>query len=161
MARGPNPRRVKIHRTYTVEELAVCVDVHANTVRAWIGRGLAVLDDKRPLLIEGSAARVFLERRRTDRKRPCPPGHLYCLPCGTPKRPDDDLVEYIPLRPGTGNLRAFCPTCERLIHRRVRRDRIVEAMGDIAVSFPERESTLGDTSSLSQNSDLENTRTKP
>ena len=161
MARGPNPRRVKVHRTYTVDELADRLGVHANTVRTWIGRGLPVLDDKRPLLIEGSAARAFLERRRADRKRPCPLGHLFCLPCGLPKPPAGGLVEYRPLLPGSGNLRAICPSCDRLMHRRVKRDRIAEALGDLDVTFPEPESSLTDTPSLSRNSDFKPTRKSP
>ena len=31
-----NPRRVKIHRSYTVEEVAMLFRVHKNTVRAWL-----------------------------------------------------------------------------------------------------------------------------
>src|SRR6516162_8070923 len=34
-----NPRRVKIHRTYTVEEAARLFGVHKNTVRTWLKTG--------------------------------------------------------------------------------------------------------------------------
>ena len=34
--RHPNPRLIKIHRSYTVEEIAAVLGVHRNTVRQWI-----------------------------------------------------------------------------------------------------------------------------
>jgi DNA-directed RNA polymerase specialized sigma24 family protein len=49
--RRPNYRQVKIHRNYTVEEIASVFGIHKNTVREWIKAGLPVLDDKRPMLI--------------------------------------------------------------------------------------------------------------
>jgi hypothetical protein len=38
--RLPNPRRAKIHRNYTVAEIATLYTVHRNTVREWIKHGL-------------------------------------------------------------------------------------------------------------------------
>jgi hypothetical protein len=35
-----NPRRAKLHRSYTVEETARLFGVHRNTVRAWLKQGL-------------------------------------------------------------------------------------------------------------------------
>ncbi len=33
--RHHNPRLVKLHRSYTVEQIARLFDLHKNTVRAW------------------------------------------------------------------------------------------------------------------------------
>ncbi len=51
--RHPNHRLVKIHRSYTVEEIAHLFGIHKNTVRRWVKAGLAISDDKRPMLILG------------------------------------------------------------------------------------------------------------
>jgi hypothetical protein len=59
MARRFNYRRVKIHRTYTVAEVAA-LGVHKHTVRRWIAAGLPTTDAKRPLLVNGAELRAFL-----------------------------------------------------------------------------------------------------
>ena len=68
--RLPNPRLAKIHRNYTVEEVARLYGVHRNTVRQWIKRdGLPICDDGRPVLILGGELAAFLTRKRTRNKR--------------------------------------------------------------------------------------------
>ena len=47
MSRHPNYRLVKIHRNYTVEEIACLLSVHKNTVRNWFKTGLP------PLIVRG------------------------------------------------------------------------------------------------------------
>lgn len=121
-ARRPNPRLVKIHRTYTVDDVARLFGLHKNTVRNWIKHGLPTVDDKRPILIRGAALVEYLSNLRRKSKRPCAAGELYCLPCRKPQRPAFGEVEYVPLTQSGGNLRGLCPTCSRLIHRRVRSD---------------------------------------
>jgi hypothetical protein len=44
MARRPNGRRVKIHRTYTINEVAALLGVHKHRVRRWIAAGLPTTD---------------------------------------------------------------------------------------------------------------------
>lgn len=55
-----NFRLVKIHRNYTVEEVALLLSVHKNTVRTWVKECLPVIDDKRPKLILGRDLSAFL-----------------------------------------------------------------------------------------------------
>jgi hypothetical protein len=117
--RHPNPRLVKTHRSYTVEELARLLSVHKNTVRRWQGDGLRAIDKKRPAVFDGETIRSFLQSRREKGKRPCPQGHLYCLRCRSPKEPAGDMLDYIAISATSGNLQGICPTCHGLMHRRV------------------------------------------
>jgi hypothetical protein len=48
-----NPRLVKIHLSYTVDEAARRLKTHKNTIRNWIKLGLPVIDGRRPALVHG------------------------------------------------------------------------------------------------------------
>lgn len=76
-----NPHRLKIHRSYDMRELADLLGVHKNTVRQWRRDGLKPVDNRRPILFTGDTARAFLIARNASRKRPCPPGTIYCFGC--------------------------------------------------------------------------------
>lgn len=131
--RLPNPRKAKIHRSYSVEEVARLYGIHRNTVRNWIAQGLAVCDDRRPILILGSALVDFLTRKRAKHKRPCAPGQIYCVGCRAPQRPAADMAEYQPLSATGGNLVGFCPQCESMIFRRVSFAKLDAVKGDLDV----------------------------
>ncbi len=79
--RHPNYRLVKIHRNYTVEDIAGLFGAHKNTVRQWIKAGLEPLDRRRPMLVHGSDLSAFLRDRKQKNKRPCQPGEVYCVRC--------------------------------------------------------------------------------
>ena len=124
MARQVNHRLAKIHRNYTVDEVARRWDVHRNTVRQWIKLGLPTVDQRRPLLIHGRDLAEFLANRRRANRRPCAPGEVYCVRCRCPRRPAGDMAEYRPLSPSQGNLVGLCPVCECLMFRRVNRSAV-------------------------------------
>ena len=113
-----NPRRAKLHRSYTTEEVADLFGVHKNTVRNWIRAGLNVIDGHRPLLILGSELAAFLGRRRTARRQRCGRGELFCLRCKTPRIPTDRRVHYSPQSPLFGCLRGLCSHCGARMNRR-------------------------------------------
>jgi len=132
-----NPHRIKKHRSYSVPELAVCLAVHANTVRQWQREGLQPLDKGRPVLFHGEAIRAFLSARNAGRKRPCPAGTLYCFKCREPRAPVLGLVEFAATNAATGNIRAICATCETIMHRRARKASLTAIMPGYVVQMTE------------------------
>jgi hypothetical protein len=134
--RHPNPRLAKIHRNYSVEDLARLFKVHKNTVRNWFKQGLEPVDDQRPILVRGQDLRRFLTERRSRAKRACGPGRIYCLPCRAPKVPAGKIAECLQTGETTGTLQGICPDCNRMIYRRVNPQKLnaVRADLDIAVT---------------------------
>jgi len=152
--RHPNPRLVKIHRSYTVEEVAKLLGKHKNTVRNWIKDGLATIDEKRPMLILGHDLVEFIKKRRAENKQSCKPGQLYCVRCRVPKFPAGDFAEYSPVTEKFGNLIAICPDCDSIINRRVSLARIGEVCGNIDITFPKELQHIVKRTKPSVNSDL-------
>ena len=132
----PNHRLVKIHRSYTVEEVARVLGKHKNTVRNWVKDGLATIDDKRPMLILGRDLVEFIKLRRVKNKQSCKPGQLYCVRCRIPKFPAGDIADYEPVTEKFGNLIAICPDCDTIMNRRVSLVRIEEVCGNLDITFP-------------------------
>jgi excisionase family DNA binding protein len=135
--RKPSRHRVKIHRSYTVDEVARLLGVAKGTVRRWIKGGLSALTDQKPALILGEDLVQFLASRKATHKK-CGPAECYCVKCREPREPAGDMAEFIPLTLKTGNLRGICPTCGRLMHKRIRCDAVdsLRALLDVTVAQP-------------------------
>jgi hypothetical protein len=117
MAKSPNPNLVKIHRNYTVEDVANLFSVHKNTVRSWVKDGLPTNDDKRPMLILGSDLKHFLQTKRKSKKRKCLPFEIYCVRCRLPQLPAENMADYEPSNGSMGRLIGLCPTCGGIINK--------------------------------------------
>ncbi|OKY74014.1 MAG: DNA-binding protein [Desulfobulbaceae bacterium DB1] len=152
--RHPNPRLVKTHRSYTVEEVAGLYGIHKNTVRNWVKNGLAPIDSKRPTLIQGSVLAEYLQDRRTKNKQKCKPGELFCVRCHVPRPAAEDMAEYSPVNEKTGNLIAICPVCDTLMNRRVSLAKIGQIRGNMDITFPEELQHIVDITKPSVNCDL-------
>jgi hypothetical protein len=152
--RHPNHRLVKIHRSYSVEEIAKLFGIHKNTVRSWVKVGLTTIDDKRPMLILGHDLAAFLQARRLKNKRTCKPGELYCVRCRVPKFPAGDMADYEPVTEKIGNLIAICPDCHSIINRRVSLAKIEEVCGKMDITFPKAMRHIVESTKPTVNSDL-------
>jgi len=152
--RHPNYRLVKIHRNYTVEDIANLFGIHKNTVRRWVKAGLATSDNKRPMLILGHDLRAFLQARRVKNKQTCKPGEIYCVGCRAPKFPAADMAEYSPVTEKFGNPTAICPDCNSIMNRRVSLARIGEVCANMDITFPQAMRHIVESIKPTVNSDL-------
>jgi hypothetical protein len=152
--RHPNPRLVKIHRNYAVDEVANLLSVHKNTVRAWIKAGLPTINDKRPKLILGKDLQPFLQAKRSKNKRPCKLGEMYCLRCRATKPPAENMVEYHPHTETLGNLFGICPDCGAGMNRRVSLAKLEQVRGQMDITIPEGVQRIVDSRQPTVNSDF-------
>ena len=150
----PNWRKVKLHRSYTVDELARTIGVAKGTVRRWLKTGLPYLSDQKPVLILGREALVFRAANK-PRKQKCKPGELYCVKCRTPRTPFENMVELMPLKSGAVNLRGLCPDCATLMHKRAALAHIDRIKRHFEVSFLRGFPNLMDTKHIPSNVHLQ------
>jgi hypothetical protein len=152
--RYPNHRRVKIHRSYSVEEIARLLGAHKHTVRAWVKAGLPTCDNRRPTLICGPDLISFLQARLTKNKRPLKPGEIYCVRCRAPKVPWAEMADYQPVTEKLGNLTAICPDCESIMNRRVSLANLEQVRGKLDITFPQALQRISESNEPTVNSDL-------
>lgn len=150
----PNPRLAKVHRSYTVDEIAKLYGIHRNTVRAWLKQGLPAVDQKRPVLVLGRQLGEFLRMRKTQRKRPCGPDEIYCMRCREPRAPADKLVRYHPITATQGNLVGICSSCGAGLYRRISVKNLGQFHGFLHVTLPQALDQIGESSQPSVNSDF-------
>lgn len=142
--RRPNPRRAKIHWSYTVDEAARTMGVAKGTVRRWLKAGLPAIDIRKPILIRGADLQEYLAKKHAPKAR-CPPGHCYCVKCRAPKVPDGGMAQYVVITPTSGNLRALCPTCGTWMHRRTSLVQLAAIRTTLDVTTVERAPRLTDS----------------
>lgn len=136
MAKRANPNLAKIHRNYTVEEVANLLSVDKNTVRLWVKGGLATNDNKRPMLILGSDLKAYLQSKRKSKKQKCLPYEMYCVRCRLPQLPSGNMVDYEPINAQTGRLIGLCPSCEGVINKFCNLINLEKIKGKLDISFP-------------------------
>lgn len=154
-SRRPNPRLIKCHRNYSVEEVARLLDLHRNTVRQWIKLGLPVCDGRKPTLILGRDLIAFVQARRSGSKRPCQRGEIFCMRCRVPRRPAGDMVDCEALTDRVGNLIGICPVCDALMYRKVSLARLDEVRGQLDVCMAKAASRIGESTNPFVKCDLE------
>jgi len=141
--RHPNPRLVKSHRNYTVEEVARLFDMHRHTVRRWLQLGLPYLNDRKPYLILGADLVEFISVKRTKHKRKCEPGQIYCVRCRAPKAPVGAMADYLPTTDTLGSLCGICPDCDLMMYRRVSLAKLHAVRGDLDVTMTKASLHIG------------------
>lgn len=153
-----DPRLAKLHRSYTVEQVARLFSCHRNTVRSWLQSGLKPTDSNRPTLILGAELRRFHGERRAKAKRPTPPGMIHCLGCRGSRRPAGNMVDYVARTPTSGDLVGICPDCNAILYRRVNLAKLVTVSVDLEVTFTEGGGRIRQRKQPSVNHDSEDPR---
>lgn len=154
MARYRAKRRaIKKHRNYTMDEAARVLGVAKGTIRRWIKDGLPAIDDHKPFLIIGRDLIDYLESK-TPPKQKCQLHQCYCLSCRAPRDPAFGEVEYLPVGPCSGNLRALCAVCTTVMHKRIGTGKLEALKAIVSVSTPQAEQPLGDSHRPSLNEHL-------
>lgn len=143
--RHPNPRLVKINRSYEVSEIAMLLDTHKNTVLTWIKQGLPVVETRRPQLILGSALRTFLQAKRSKNKQKCALGELYCFHCRAPKKPAGDMADFHPISGTLGRLSAICPDCEAMMYQSIGTVKLAQLIEKTNITITKALERLGDS----------------
>lgn len=144
MARRLSARGIRLHRNYTVDEAARATGVCRGTVRRWLKSGLPAVRDQKPLLILGSDLIDFLKARRAP-KRKCRLHECFCFACREPRAPAFGEVEFHPLTPSSGNMRALCEACATVMHKRVAVNRLDQLRSQVAVTIRQGVAHIGDS----------------
>ncbi|MFM9942895.1 MAG: helix-turn-helix domain-containing protein [Hyphomicrobiaceae bacterium] len=153
MPRTFDARRVKLNHSYTIWEAADLLGAHRNTVHAWLKAGLPYMQDKRPWLILGRDLRAFLDRRKKANRVRCPPDHLYCLRCRTPRLPAGMMLDYTPVTAKFGNLKGLCSVCHAWTNRKVSLAKVEAVAGRCQIMFPQGQERITASAQPSLNSD--------
>lgn len=154
MSKRLNPNLAKIHRNYTVEEVADLFSVHKNTVRLWVKDGLAINDNKRPMLILGIQLRHYLQTKRESNKRKCQPFEIYCVRCRSPQLPAGNMVDYEPINGCMGRVIGLCPSCNGIINKFFNIAQIEKINGNLDITFPKALKHINESINPLVNSDF-------
>ena len=154
MAKRVNPNLAKIHRNYTVEEVANLFSVHKNTVRLWLKDGLATNDDKRPMLILGSDLKSYLQSKRVSNKRQCKLFEMYCVRCRIPQLPAGNMVDYEPINYTSGRLVGLCPNCGCIINKFFSIAKLDQIKGKLDITLPKALKHINESVNPLLNSDF-------
>jgi hypothetical protein len=136
MCKRYNANLSKIHRSYTVEEVAILLGAHKNTVRTWLKKGLAVCDDNHPILILGSDLRQFIKDQKSLNKRKCKPCEIYCMKCREPRLPDQNSLSFIKETETKGRVMAQCSVCDSFMNKYFKLANLATIQRDLAVILP-------------------------
>jgi hypothetical protein len=142
--RRPHRRAIRIHRSYTVDELAHTTGVCKATVRRWLKRGLPAITDMKPALITGEDAVAFLQGRSRPKQR-CQLDEFYCFSCREPRWAAFGEAEIASQTAYTLNFRALCAVCAATVHKRVSLKRMGQFRAAVAQSGEQAQRRLKDT----------------
>ncbi|MFC1518097.1 DNA-binding protein [Pseudomonadota bacterium] len=114
-----NPNRIKINRSYTVMDVNEALGAHPKTVRNWISAGLPVIDETRPLLIQGADLKLHLKQKRKTYLHRCELNEVFCFKCKKPIKPIINSVQFIAKPAGMAQMTGCCDECGKRVNKYV------------------------------------------
>ena len=118
MKRNYDPRKVKRHRSYTVQELAELYGVGTNTVRQWIKKhGLPVIAGTYPVLVHWEAIRTWMIAWQAARKWTCAANEMSCLKCQGPRKVKAGTFRVTESNKASFMMHGDCETCGKPMNR--------------------------------------------
>lgn len=115
----PKWQRIKLHRSYTIDEAARTLETSKGTIRRWVAeKGLPILGDRKPALIHGSNLKAF-GQARSKSKIKCKSYEFYCFRCKTTRSPAGSMADFTARTSKSGNLKAICETCDTIMNKHV------------------------------------------
>lgn len=80
-----NPQRINMHKSYTVKELSILLDIVEKTCIRWIQSGLKTVGgNRKPFLILGSEAKEFIGKKNSKNKGKMNRNQFFCFQCKCP-----------------------------------------------------------------------------
>ena len=77
-----NRQKICGSMSYTIKEMADCLDVSEKTCLRWIASGLPIVPGgKKPILILGSEIKDFLRKKDSKKKIKLKRSEFYCMGC--------------------------------------------------------------------------------
>ena len=118
MAKRFSSRGISKHRSYTLEEAALIIGAHEQTLRHWgNNETLVVMKSRKPHIVYGGDLIDCLEARKPKKRSRLPLGEFDCWSCKTRGKPFGLMADYISMTVKTGRLKALCGQCEGNVSR--------------------------------------------
>ncbi|MGB0906780.1 MAG: helix-turn-helix domain-containing protein [Maricaulaceae bacterium] len=125
MKRTYDPRKVKRHRSYTVQDLAALYEVGPNTVRQWIKKqGLPVIEGSYPTLMHWAEIRRWIIDWQSARKWTCAANEMSCLRCQAPRKVKAGTFRVTESNKELLMMHGDCETCGRAMNRATSRAKL-------------------------------------
>ncbi|MCF6321997.1 MAG: helix-turn-helix domain-containing protein [Rhizobiaceae bacterium] len=125
---------VKIHRSYTVEEVSRLLGVSKATVWRWIKNGLVAIQDRKPALISGANLIDFLKSRSRPKQK-CALDECYCFTCKSPRKIAFGEAEIDCKNSNIPNMLGLCSICSSLMFKRISKSKLSEISTVLRLTF--------------------------
>lgn len=142
MSKRFNPNRIKINLSYTVMDISEVLGSNPKTIRNWIRVGLPVIDESRPLLIQGADLKLYLKQKYKTYLHHCELNQMYCFGCKEAKEPNVESLHFIAKPAGMAQMTGCCRECGKRSNKYVSWRDVNQIWTDLGGKLPIAEKHL-------------------